>query len=261
MEKKSRSSAPGIKTTREASSNACLAASAPSCPFQTISIFHEGGSSYSGHGNSVPAGWLQTRRPQLHAPHLSSARDLQGNRRLHGCGSAAKSSRRRLAAAAPSDGMLRGKWWEIYQDPQLNLLEDRIAANNQKLAAVPGNLPQLRAIRSPRPAPACFQLFPATSQPATTVSPLTGRRPAQPPTTTTSSSAVRQAGSRTSGAASAVRSKQHAKPRRPMLPTPQTSISVSMPKWPPTIFSWCAVSIRAVVEAPHRHRWRPGKTA
>ena len=29
--------------------------------------------------------------------------------------------------------MLRGKWWEIYQDPQLNQLEDRIAANNQSL--------------------------------------------------------------------------------------------------------------------------------
>jgi NodT family efflux transporter outer membrane factor (OMF) lipoprotein len=35
--------------------------------------------------------------------------------------------------ANPSDGMLRGKWWEIYQDPQLNQLEDRIAANNPGL--------------------------------------------------------------------------------------------------------------------------------
>jgi NodT family efflux transporter outer membrane factor (OMF) lipoprotein len=35
--------------------------------------------------------------------------------------------------ANPSDGLLRGKWWEIYQDPQLNQLEDRIAANNQTL--------------------------------------------------------------------------------------------------------------------------------
>ncbi len=35
--------------------------------------------------------------------------------------------------AAPSDGMLRGNWWEIYQDPQLNQLENRIAANNQSL--------------------------------------------------------------------------------------------------------------------------------
>jgi len=35
--------------------------------------------------------------------------------------------------AAPSDGMLRGKWWEIYQDPQLNQLEERIATDNQSL--------------------------------------------------------------------------------------------------------------------------------
>ncbi len=35
--------------------------------------------------------------------------------------------------STPSDGLLRGKWWEIYQDPQLNQLEERIAANNQTL--------------------------------------------------------------------------------------------------------------------------------
>jgi NodT family efflux transporter outer membrane factor (OMF) lipoprotein len=35
--------------------------------------------------------------------------------------------------ASPSDGMLKGKWWEIYNDPQLNRLEERIATNNQAL--------------------------------------------------------------------------------------------------------------------------------
>jgi NodT family efflux transporter outer membrane factor (OMF) lipoprotein len=35
--------------------------------------------------------------------------------------------------AAPSDGMLRGKWWEVYNDPQLNHLEERIATNNSQL--------------------------------------------------------------------------------------------------------------------------------
>jgi NodT family efflux transporter outer membrane factor (OMF) lipoprotein len=35
--------------------------------------------------------------------------------------------------ATPSDGMLRGKWWEIYQDPQLNQLEERIQTYNQGL--------------------------------------------------------------------------------------------------------------------------------
>ncbi len=35
--------------------------------------------------------------------------------------------------ANPSDGLLRGNWWEIYQDLQLNQLEERIAASNQTL--------------------------------------------------------------------------------------------------------------------------------
>ena len=35
--------------------------------------------------------------------------------------------------ANPSDGMLKGKWWEVYQDPQLNQLEERIATYNQGL--------------------------------------------------------------------------------------------------------------------------------
>ncbi|MGA9063160.1 MAG: efflux transporter outer membrane subunit [Terracidiphilus sp.] len=35
--------------------------------------------------------------------------------------------------ANPSDGMLKGKWWEIYQDPQLNRLEERIESNNVQL--------------------------------------------------------------------------------------------------------------------------------
>ena len=37
--------------------------------------------------------------------------------------------------ASPSDGMLRGKWWEIYQDPQLNALEEQITPQNQSLRA------------------------------------------------------------------------------------------------------------------------------
>ncbi len=35
--------------------------------------------------------------------------------------------------ANPSDGMLKGKWWEIYLDPQLNQLEERIDSSNVRL--------------------------------------------------------------------------------------------------------------------------------
>jgi NodT family efflux transporter outer membrane factor (OMF) lipoprotein len=35
--------------------------------------------------------------------------------------------------ANPSDGMLKGKWWEIYQAPRLNQLEERIDSSNVQL--------------------------------------------------------------------------------------------------------------------------------
>lgn len=37
--------------------------------------------------------------------------------------------------AQPSDGQLKGNWWEIYSDPQLNALEEKIAVSNQTLKA------------------------------------------------------------------------------------------------------------------------------
>ncbi len=37
--------------------------------------------------------------------------------------------------ANPSDGMLKGKWWEIYNDPELNRLEDQIVPANMTLRA------------------------------------------------------------------------------------------------------------------------------
>ncbi len=37
--------------------------------------------------------------------------------------------------ASPSDGLLKGKWWEVYQDPQLNKLEDLVSPENQSLRA------------------------------------------------------------------------------------------------------------------------------
>ena len=31
-------------------------------------------------------------------------------------------------SAQPNDAVPRGKWWEIYQDPQLNQLEEQVSA-------------------------------------------------------------------------------------------------------------------------------------
>jgi NodT family efflux transporter outer membrane factor (OMF) lipoprotein len=47
--------------------------------------------------------------------------------------------------AQPSDQVLRGKWWEIYQDPQLNALEEKIAVSNQSLKATEAQFRQARA--------------------------------------------------------------------------------------------------------------------
>jgi NodT family efflux transporter outer membrane factor (OMF) lipoprotein len=37
--------------------------------------------------------------------------------------------------ASPSDGMLRGKWWEVFSDPELNKLEELVTPENQTLRA------------------------------------------------------------------------------------------------------------------------------
>ncbi|HMD71963.1 MAG TPA: efflux transporter outer membrane subunit [Bryobacteraceae bacterium] len=36
--------------------------------------------------------------------------------------------------AQPGDGLLKGKWWEIYNDPALNALEEQVSLSNQNLA-------------------------------------------------------------------------------------------------------------------------------
>ena len=35
--------------------------------------------------------------------------------------------------ASPQDATLRGKWWEIFGDPDLNALEERLEINNQNI--------------------------------------------------------------------------------------------------------------------------------
>jgi NodT family efflux transporter outer membrane factor (OMF) lipoprotein len=38
-------------------------------------------------------------------------------------------------SAQPSDGVLRGKWWEVYNDPDLNALEEQVSISNQNVLA------------------------------------------------------------------------------------------------------------------------------
>jgi NodT family efflux transporter outer membrane factor (OMF) lipoprotein len=47
--------------------------------------------------------------------------------------------------AGPDDSALRGKWWEIYNDPQLNQLEEKVEVSNQSLKAAYESYMQARA--------------------------------------------------------------------------------------------------------------------
>jgi NodT family efflux transporter outer membrane factor (OMF) lipoprotein len=48
--------------------------------------------------------------------------------------------------AEPKENIPRGKWWEIFQDPQLNTLEERIDIGNQNIAAAAANYQAARAV-------------------------------------------------------------------------------------------------------------------
>ena len=48
--------------------------------------------------------------------------------------------------AQPKDDALRGKWWEIYNDPQLNALEDQVDISNQSIAAAAASFFSARAL-------------------------------------------------------------------------------------------------------------------
>jgi NodT family efflux transporter outer membrane factor (OMF) lipoprotein len=48
--------------------------------------------------------------------------------------------------AQPSDAMLRGKWWEIFNDAELNDLEDQLNINNQNIKQYFENFMEARAV-------------------------------------------------------------------------------------------------------------------
>jgi len=50
-----------------------------------------------------------------------------------------------FAAAQPADALAKGKWWEIYKDPELDSLEDQVTAANQSLKAAQAQFEQARA--------------------------------------------------------------------------------------------------------------------
>ena len=58
--------------------------------------------------------------------------------------------------ARPQDAMLRGPWWRIFKDPQLNVLEEQLNINNQNIKQFFQNFMEARALV----AEASAQLYP-----------------------------------------------------------------------------------------------------
>jgi NodT family efflux transporter outer membrane factor (OMF) lipoprotein len=48
--------------------------------------------------------------------------------------------------ATPSDQLLKGKWWEMFNDPELNRLEELVAINNQNVKQAEAQFRQARAL-------------------------------------------------------------------------------------------------------------------
>ncbi len=55
---------------------------------------------------------------------------------------------KQLEKAAPKDDAPRGKWWEVFNDADLNALEEQVAANNQTVKAAEASFRQSRALVS-----------------------------------------------------------------------------------------------------------------
>ncbi len=50
--------------------------------------------------------------------------------------------------ASPQDAMIRGNWWEIFNEPELNTLEEQLNVNNETLKASFQNYMSARAVIS-----------------------------------------------------------------------------------------------------------------
>jgi NodT family efflux transporter outer membrane factor (OMF) lipoprotein len=67
--------------------------------------------------------------------------------------------------AQPADAVIKGQWWEMFNDPQLNALEDQVVVSNQTVVAALENFLAARAVAKE----ARSQLFPTvTAAPAYT---------------------------------------------------------------------------------------------
>jgi NodT family efflux transporter outer membrane factor (OMF) lipoprotein len=89
--------------------------------------------------------------------------------------------------AEPSDGIIKGKWWEMFNDPQLNALEEQVNVSNQTIVAALENFLAAREVA----VEARTQLYPTvTAEPSVSWTKPSGNAGASTTSGATSSSVV-----------------------------------------------------------------------
>ncbi|MFY9643753.1 MAG: efflux transporter outer membrane subunit [Terriglobales bacterium] len=83
--------------------------------------------------------------PKYHPPSAQSAPG-QAPASVYKESPAPSSDNTGWTVAQPADAKLRGKWWEIFNDPELNALEDQLDINNQNIKQYFENFMEARAI-------------------------------------------------------------------------------------------------------------------
>ncbi len=92
------------------------------------------------------------------APHYDAPR-VQPSAQFKEAGSGGDSASQGWKPAEPRDAAIRSKWWEAYDDPQLNDLEERVAISNQNIIAAEASYRAAHALMLEAQA----QLFPTLS--------------------------------------------------------------------------------------------------
>jgi NodT family efflux transporter outer membrane factor (OMF) lipoprotein len=116
-------------------------------------------------GLGIPVAWLDTFAPGSQTPPLAVV-SLLALALMGGCSFAPKYQRPPVetptafkeltpqnpeatniwTVAQPSDAVIRGKWWEMFNNTQLNALEEQVAVSNQNVAAAFANFLSARAL-------------------------------------------------------------------------------------------------------------------
>jgi NodT family efflux transporter outer membrane factor (OMF) lipoprotein len=108
-----RGSKPAANRVRSTGGARGIAALAAGCALAALAGCKPVGPNYNRPGYTAPAAYKETGAASVVPPQNPAGGAWQ--------------------PANPSDGMLKGKWWEIYQDPQLNSLEERVDSTNVEL--------------------------------------------------------------------------------------------------------------------------------